>query len=1077
VKIRGTDPPKDEATPGATALIGRDRDLADARAVVEAGLAGAGGALLVTGEAGVGKTRLVEELAARAPVDTCVLWGVCWSDPGTPAYWPWRNVVRDGAATLGVDAGDNLAPILGVTGSTSGPTDQLRLRLFDAAATFLRRAGRVRPLLVVLEDLHLADGESLDLLRFLAADLRGQPVVLVGTYRYPDLDPGTPRAAAVAEFARAARPVSLIGLDERHVAELVHATRGSAPSPELAARIHERTGGNPLFVIEIAKLLAAGGDVDADHLQLPPSVQQVISQRLGRVRRDALDLLALAAVSGLVFSEAVLRKVTHAEHGKIADLLDEAIAAGLVRRTPTLGEFGFTHAIVRDVLYAGMPAALRRTRHRQTAEAIEHLHSRDLDAHLGELADHHVLALPDTDAGRALDFSRRAGHDALGRLAYAEAARHLARAVDLAEGADLDEAARVELLLTLGDARLRSGDWHSATRAYEAVAASARRRHQPEELARAALGLGAGLSGFEVRLFDQRQLDLLREALVELGEDESELRTWLLARLSVAESFEVAEVVRTAHSLEALGAARRAGDSKLLAYALSSYCDAVSGPAHTEERLTLASEMVQLGVEAGDPESELLGRRFRLVALLESGDLTGVDAEVEAFERTAARLRWPLVEWYPVAWRGMRALIEGRLDQAQRLADAAREIGERGGSVNAGIVADLLRVQWLLEQRRPGDVYELLGRFVDDPEGGPNAEAWLALPLALMGRQVEARGILDRLTATGFPLVMDAAWLEVIASVAEACAALSHSEAAATLMPLLEPYADRFATGGLGAVCFGSLSRHLGLLAHCTGRFDDADAYFRHALDVHRRSGAVLLVAHTLGQYAALLIDRDHPGDRVEAEAMLAEAGETYRELGLDHRVRLPAVARTVAVQRNRFLREGDVWAVGFGGRAARVRHVKGMLVLARLLAEPGREFHVLDLAAVEGVAPGTVAWGDTGDVIDAQARDAYRRRLAELETDLDEASATGDLARADRAQREREGIVEQLTAAYGLGGRVRRGNDPVERARSTVTKQVRAAIGRIESAHPELALHLTNSVRTGRYCSYAPEAPSTWEL
>jgi hypothetical protein len=230
-----------------------------------------------------------------------------------------------------------------------------------------------------------------------------------------------------------------------------------------------------------------------------------------------------------------------------------------------------------------------------------------------------------------------------------------------------------------------------------------------------------------VRLFDQRQLDLLREALDALGGRDPERRAWLLARLSVAETYVTAPGDRVAHSEEALSLARQSGDPKLLAYALSSYCDVIPGPEHTERRLELADEMVQLGVAVGDAESELLGRRFRVVALLERGDLTAVDAEVKAFERTAARLRWPLVAWYPVAWRAMRAIIEGRLDDADRLAQEAKTIGQRGGSVNAALAADSQHLRVALERGRPDEAYRWLEPFLDDPEGGPNSEPGLVL--------------------------------------------------------------------------------------------------------------------------------------------------------------------------------------------------------------------------------------------------------------------------------------------------------------------------------------------------------------
>ena len=158
------------------------------------------------------------------------------------------------------------------------------------------------------------------------------------------------------------------------------------------------------------------------------------------------------------------------------------------------------------------------------------------------------------------------------------------------------------------------------------------------------------------------------------------------------------------------------------------------------------------------------------------------------------------------------------------------------------------------------------------------------------------------------------------------------------------------------------------------------------------------------------------------------------------------------------------------------MRDIKGMAVLGRLLAQAGREFHVLDLVS-EGASVRAVTTSDTGDVIDSQARQAYRRRLEELEDEIDDAALSGDVGQGDRAQAERDILVEQLSTAYGLGGRARRGNDPIERARSTVAKRIHSAIARIGKEHPALALHLTNSIRTGRYCCYAPEHPVSWTI
>ena len=192
----------------------------------------------------------------------------------------------------------------------------------------------------------------------------------------------------------------------------------------------------------------------------------------------------------------------------------------------------------------------------------------------------------------------------------------------------------------------------------------------------------------------------------------------------------------------------------------------------------------------------------------------------------------------------------------------------------------------------------------------------------------------------------------------------------------------------------------------------------------------------------------------------------------------------------NIFRREGDYWSVVFEGRTVRVRDLKGMRYLARLLADPGREYHVLDLVAAEtgsgaqvdsGQAAGLPrsALGDAGESLDAQAKDAYRRRLAEIEDDIEQAHAIGDAERAAQADAERDFLVQELAHAFGLGGRGRRAASASERARAAVTRAIRQAMTRIAEHHPQLGQHLSRTIRTGTYCAYVPDprAPADWRL
>lgn len=669
-------------------FVGREDDLRRLAVAVDEAMAGHGSLVLVVGEPGIGKTRLAEEAASQASAaGTEVRWASCWESEGTPAYWPWAQLIRAHAeerdeATLAGELGTlgdlALALVPDVARRLSARATELRLapgadseparlQLFEAVTALFRRAAASRPLLLVLDDVHWADTASLLLLHFAARELRRSRVLLLATYRDVEVHAGSERNRLLTQLGQEGRILILEGLDEEAVSQLLALTTGARPDSGLVADVHRRSAGNPLFVLELARLVSEQGRLGlaAGDLSIPGGVRVVLERRLGRLSPSCLEALSAAAVAGQEFQLDLLARTTRLPLERLLDLLDEARRAHLITspEAPT-GRWAFGHTLVREVLYERLPLARRAALHRATGEAL--LEARDPERHLAELAHHFLSAGTPGDAYRAVVYGERAGQRALDLLAYEEGAASFERALEALDLCSEDGERRVELLLALGDARLRAGDLAAARDAFEEAARWARRRQRPDELARAALGFGAGLSGFEVRLFDTRQLDLLEEALLALGPEDSPLRAWTLARLSVALSFVASEERRRALAEEAVAMARRLEDRAALAYALGSHCDAIAGPSQAEERKAEATEIVRLAQETGDRGTELLGRRLRLVALLELGDMPAADAEVENFARTAEALRQPLYLWYVPLWRGMRALMEGRLADCER---------------------------------------------------------------------------------------------------------------------------------------------------------------------------------------------------------------------------------------------------------------------------------------------------------------------------------------------------------------------------------------------------------------------------
>jgi tetratricopeptide (TPR) repeat protein len=812
---------------------------------------------------------------------------------------------------------------------------------------------------------------------------------------------------------------------------------------------------------------------------------------LAALSDPTVRVLSAASVAGPEFEASAVARAIGEQPETVRASLDEAAAAGLLVETRRLvGRFAFAHELTRETLSENLGSATRADLHGRLGEAIEALSGASIDTRLGELAHHFLNGRPE-DRVRAVEYSRRAGQYALERRLYGDALEHFARALDVSE----DQDDRLAITLALGDAAVRAGEWPRATEAFISAAELARRLGRPEELARAALGLGAGLGGFEVRLFDQRQIDLLEEALAALDPVDSSLRAWILARLSVALSYVGSEERRGGLAKQAVAMARRVGEPAALAYALSTYCDTIATPEHLPERLAASEEMVRLAREAGDRELELLGHRFRVESLFQSGDIPALDAEIESYARLSEVLRQPLSHWYVPLFRGARALLEGRFSDSERLAGKALEMGERAHSMNARMMADFTQLTEAFRQQGRFEEMEVQWRrFVEAyPEMASMAD-WIAFALATVGQgdQAKARADLERLAASGALTMLGGGgmWIVMTAFMAEVAAAVRSVAAAEVLYDALLPFGPQLVVCGIAGATYGSVWRQLGLLAEVLGRREEAAEHFERAIEAHRSAGALPYLAHTQREFATLLLARRDPGDAERAKTLLDQAVDTYRRLGMDRWLERARELEEPMVADSEFHREADVWTVSFAGRAARLKDTKGLRDIAILLARPGTEVHCSELiAAGEGSAsPTAPSWElveaglSTGgaranEVLDQRARDAYRARVVELQEDLDEAEASNDPERAARARVEMDFLTTELARAYGLGGRIRKAGDPTERARKAVAERIRASIARVAAAHPALGRHLENSIRTGIFCSYRPETPVDWKL
>jgi DNA-binding SARP family transcriptional activator len=439
------------ARPGPT-LVGRQDELAALDQAVDRAVAGQGRIVLVSGEPGIGKTRLVEEVARRAaPRAVTVAWGRC-VEGEMPAFWPWTQLVRSLAdelepstvrAALVTGAAD-IAQVVPEVKELVGPieapdvldAESARLRLYEAVASFLARLAQDRPLLLVFDDLQWGDLPSTRLLQYLAVPIASARIALVATYRDADVGldhPLTPVLGALAR-APATTRLRLSGLAGADVARLAADAAESAVPAEVVSDLHRRTEGNPFFVVELLRLMRNAGDEGPDLLRgaIPVGVRDVIRHRVGMLSQASTALLSVAAVVGRDFDLDVLAHAAGpVDQDRLIELVEEPLAAALIaERADRPGSLRFSHDLVRETVYDQLTALRRARVHRRVGDAFEAV-GRTGGPDTAAIADHYWKGIPAGAADKAFDYALRTAQQHTAALAYEQAEEHLRRALSL----------------------------------------------------------------------------------------------------------------------------------------------------------------------------------------------------------------------------------------------------------------------------------------------------------------------------------------------------------------------------------------------------------------------------------------------------------------------------------------------------------------------------------------------------------------------------------------------------------------------------------------------------------------------
>jgi hypothetical protein len=619
---------------GAQAIVGRRRELDSLRAWLEGARDGAGRLVLCVGEPGIGKTRLAQELAGSALAGgSAVAWGRCVETEGAPAYWPWRQVLR----SLKLDP-DTLL---------SGEAED-RFRLFDDVTQAIHKAADGSGLVVIFDDIHWGDEPSLLLLRHLADQLTGHRLLILATFRSVE-----PASRLLPELLRSAsvERLDLRGLDRAEVREQL----STATTDEAAARtVHEITGGNPLFVREIARAMADG----SWRPDRPPrTVLEIVGARLDRVSTGCRRLVQAAAIIGRDFQLRLVAATLDESVALCLPLVDEAIAFGFLDRIGETGEHRFVHALTRHAVEASLTTADRAALHRAVAEALETQFAGDLSDHLADIARHRAELAPYGEGAAARHWMILAAEDAVRRLAYEEGVR-LYRAALALEAMPLPDVERCKVQIALGRAAYLGGDLPGCVAAAVAAADAARAARSPELMGEAALVLEAvpdpGINATAKRLCE--------EALAGTGDEA--LRARLLAQRSHLAFYDGEQDRIDSLSAEALGLARTSHDDRALADALRARQEACPGPGGRAERLLLATEMLALAQRTNSARAAMWGELWRLEALIESGQLAAAAEELPALRVAVEQVGGPVSAWHHDRVAACIAQARGRYAEA-----------------------------------------------------------------------------------------------------------------------------------------------------------------------------------------------------------------------------------------------------------------------------------------------------------------------------------------------------------------------------------------------------------------------------
>jgi DNA-binding winged helix-turn-helix (wHTH) protein/tetratricopeptide (TPR) repeat protein len=871
-----------ESVRATEVFVGRDEAMASLHSAWHLAQRGPGRMVLVTGAAGVGKTRLVEVFAEQATEEgALVLFGRSRDGEGVPAFWLWSQVLRELADVGLISSEHDFEGLLSELGD--GSDAEQRFRFFDSVAHALVDASRARPLVLVLEDIQWARSPSLRLLEHLSFALAEARLLVMATVRNETRQRGSAvdRSLSILRRHDHCDNVDLSGLSRASIGRLLAEVIGRPPPTELTSELFARTEGVPLYVREAVRLLDERGElrhperISRRGISLPRHAVDLIRRTLDGLSEESAELVAAGAVLGREFSIGHVAVVSETDRANALDQLEEAVAAGVIEEIAgAAGSYRFTHALYQEAAYEALQAGRRARYHARAAARLESQYAESPTAVIAELAHHHHQSIAVGNPERAYECAILAAEEASRVLAYEQAATHYEQAVDALDAFEtIDAMRRLSVLIELGEAHRRAGDRKRRRQVSAEAMKSARALGRNEDFALAAIRFCDvnewSPDDAEARAAVEEALSLVDPSDTTLRARLTARRAYLGIRLDGSQSI----------AREAVDLARKSGDPECLQEALYVLLYALAGPDHHDQRRDLSEELANASFRLKNRDTGVIGLLDIGSDYLAIGDRSQALRMRDEVDRLISDQPSLTASWHTTVFDSGWALMDGRIEDVEQMMTDALMLGERIAHPYAQVCFDVHRMQIHRYQRDYDAIAKLFAPGMTTTLGTSHwPRAIVARNELMLGNTARSIELFDELARFDFvDLVRGIRWISTMLEIAHLCAELEDVRRAEILISMLVPVEAQHGILPMTIAYGGPTSYALARLHEMLGDADTAIDYYETALKAASTLGARPIEAR-------IQIDMSGPiarrGDRTRAADLKAVGIALADELG-----------------------------------------------------------------------------------------------------------------------------------------------------------------------------------------------------